>query len=71
MSPKNPSPLNLQNGSDNLIVTKVNQSETHEPQDHTLTSHNKCCEIANAKPTVRAEKVNSHSIRPSNAKTAK
>ena len=71
VSPKILSPLNLQNGSDHLIVTKGNQIETHEPQHYTLTNHNKCCEIANAKPKVRAEKINLHSIRPSNAKTVK
>ena len=71
VSPKNPSPLNLQNGFDNLTVTKVNQIETHEPQDHTLTSHNKRYGIANTKPKVRVEKINSHSIRSSNAITTK
>ena len=31
LSPKNPSPVNLQNRFDNLIVTEVNQTEIHEP----------------------------------------
>ena len=69
MSPKNPSPINLQNRFDNLIVTEVNQIEIHEPHDHTLTNHHKRCEITNTKSKLRAEKNNSHSIRPTNAIT--
>ena len=67
MSPKNPSPVNLQNRFDNLIVTEVNQIEIHQPQDHTATNHHKRCEITNTKSKSRAEKNNSQSIRPSNA----
>ena len=70
MSPKNPSPVNLQNRFDNLIVTEVNQIEMHESQDHTPTNHHKPCEITNTKSKSRTEKHNSHSIRPSNAITA-
>ena len=69
MSPKNPSPINLQNQFDNLTVTEVNQIEIHEPHDHTLTNHHKRCEITNTKSKLRAEKNNSHSIRPTNAIT--
>ena len=67
LSPKNPSPVNLQNRFDNLIVTEVNQIEIHEPQDHTPTNHHKRCETTNTKSKLRAEKNNSHNIRPSNA----
>ena len=67
LSPKNPSPVNLQNRFDNLIVTEVNQIEIHEPQDHTPTNHHKRCEITNTKSKLRAKKNNSHIIRPSNA----
>ena len=38
MSPKNPSPVNLQNRFDNLIVTEVNQIGIHELQDHAPTN---------------------------------
>ena len=56
VSPKNPSPVNLQNRFDNLIVTEVNQIEIHEPQDHTPTNHHKRCEVTNTKSKSRAEK---------------
>ena len=70
VSPNNPSPVNLQTQFDNLIVTEVNQIEIHEPQDHAPTNHHKRCEITDTKSKLRAEKNNSHSIRPSNAITA-
>ena len=47
VSPKNPSPESLQNRFDNLIVTEVNQTEIHEPQDHTPTNKHKRCENTN------------------------
>ena len=70
LSPKNPSTVNLQNRFDNLIVAEINQIEINEPQDHTPTIHHKRCEITNTKSKLRAEKSNSHSIRPSNATIA-
>ena len=68
-SPKNPSPVNLQNRFDNRIVTEVNQIEMHESQNHTPTNHHKRCEVTNTKSKSIAEKHNSHSIHPSNAIT--
>ena len=35
VSPKNPLPVNLQNGFGNLMITEVNQIEIHETKDHT------------------------------------
>ena len=70
MAPKYSSPVNLKNLFDNLIVTELNQTEINESQDHTPTNHHKRCEITNTKSKSRAEKSNSHSIRPSNAITA-
>ena len=70
VSPKNPSPVNLKNRLDNLIVTKLNQIEINESQDHTPISHHKRCEITNTKSKLRAEKNNLHSICPTNAITA-
>ena len=64
VSPKYPSPVNLQNRFDNLIVTEVNQIEIQEAQDHTPTNHHKRCEITNSKSKSRAENNNSHIIRP-------
>ena len=64
VSPKYPSPVNLQNRFDNLIVTEVNQIEIQESQDHTPTNHHKRCEITNSKSKSRAENNNSHIIRP-------
>ena len=69
VSPKYPSSVNLQHRFDNLMVTEVNRIEIYESQDHTPPSHNKRCEITNTKSKSRAEKNNSHSIRPSNAIT--
>ena len=68
--PKNPSPVNLQNRFDHLIVTEVDQIEIQESQDHTTTNHHTRCEITNTKSKSRVEKNNSHSIRPSNGLTA-
>ena len=70
VSTKNPSSVNLKNRFDNLIVTKLNQIEINESQDHTPTNHYKRCVITNTKSKSRAEKNNSHSIRPSNGITA-
>ena len=64
VSPKYPSPVNLQNRFDNLIVTEVNQIEIQESQDHTPTNHHKRCEITNSKSKSRTENNNSHIIRP-------
>ena len=71
MSPKNLSPVNLQNQFDNLIVTEVSQVKIHELQDHTPTNHHKRCEITNTKSKSRADKNNSHNIHPSRAIAAK
>ena len=49
VSPKNPSPVNLKYRFGNLIVTKLNQIDINESQDHTPTNHHKRCEITNAK----------------------
>ena len=57
VSPKNPSPVNLQNRFDNLAVIEVNQIEIHEYQYHTPTNHHRCCEITNTKSKSRAEKI--------------
>ena len=57
VSPKNPSPVNLKNRFDNLIVTELNQIEINESQDHTPTNHHKCCEITNTKSKSRVEKI--------------
>ena len=67
---KNSSSVDLQNWFENLIVTKVNEIEIHESQNHTPTNHHKCWEITNTKSKSRVEKNNSHSIHPSNAITA-
>ena len=69
MSQKNPSAINLQNRFDNLIVTKVNQIEIYEPQDHTTTNYHKRCEITSTEFKLRTETSNSHCIRSSNAIT--
>ena len=69
VSSKNPSPVNLQNRINNLLVTEVNQIEIQEPQDHTPTNHHKRCEITNTKSKLRAENNTSHSICPSKAIT--
>ena len=69
VSPKNSTPVNLQNRFDNLMVTEVNQIETHESQDHAPTNHHKRCKIRNSRSKSRAEKNNSHIIRPSEAIT--
>ena len=68
VSPKNPSPANLQNRFDN-VITEVNQIEIHKLQNHTTTNHHKRCEITNTQSKSRVEK-NSHNIRPSNVITA-
>ena len=52
------------------MVTEPNQIEIQESQDHTQTNHHKRCEITNTKSKPRAQKNNSHSIRPSNATAA-
>ena len=57
VSPKNVSPANLHNRSENLIVTEVNQIKIHEPQDHTPINDHKRSEITNTKPKSRAEKI--------------
>ena len=57
VSPKNPSPVNLKNRFDNLIVTELNQIEINESQDHTPTNHHKRCDITNTKSKSRAEKI--------------
>ena len=44
------------------MITEVNKIEIHESQNNTPTNYHKLC-----KSKSRAEKYNSHSIRPSNA----
>ena len=54
VSQKNPSPINLKNWFDNLIVNEVNQIENHEPQDHTPTNYHKHCEITNTNLRIKS-----------------